>query len=439
MKRLSIEDAFAVVVLYLSTGVMLPLLLSSDPSVGVESDGNRLIQAVWAAIYLLTVLLLARRWRQSLWLFTRDKALIAIILLACASTLWSVAPEVTMRRSVALLGTTLVGVYLAQRYSIEELIRLLAWAFGLAAITSVVFSLALPMYGIMTDQHAGAWRGAFIHKNHLGRYMSLGAIVFILLGLRRSWVAIAGACLCVALVLASTSKSAMVVLGISAWAITLYLNLRRDLRLTIPIVLVSATALAVAAGWIAMNYESVLAGLGRDATLTGRTFIWMGVLRSLSERPWLGYGYQAFWTADNDEAMYIWSVFWGAYHSHNGYLDLLLNVGVIGAVLFVWCFVKASGRAVVHLRETPSMSGLWPLLILTFLAVYNVGESLVMQRNDIFWMLFVSTVAHLGVRIKQTDSEATNPLVGDAGFGHGDLDADGIRTSLSGGSMMGGR
>lgn len=91
------------------------------------------------------------RWRQFINVLTRDKLLLLLVVVALCSLFWSVSPEVTLRRSVALVGTTAIGAYLATRYTVGGQLRLLAWALGIAALLSLVFGLLLPSYEISSD------------------------------------------------------------------------------------------------------------------------------------------------------------------------------------------------------------------------------------------------------------------------------------------------
>jgi hypothetical protein len=84
----------------------------------------------------------------------------------------------TIARDLALVGTSLFGLYFATRYSLEEQIQLLSSMFGIVIILSFLFAIALPKYGIMDGIHAGAWRGIYNHKNVLGKVMVTGVIIF---------------------------------------------------------------------------------------------------------------------------------------------------------------------------------------------------------------------------------------------------------------------
>jgi len=74
--------------------------------------------------------------------------------------------------------------------------------------------------------------------------------------------------------------------------------------------------------------------IGRDAQLTGRVDLWLILPSYIAERPWLGYGFGAFWVADSANVSLIWNaVGWTPPHAHDGWLDALLELGVVGLAL----------------------------------------------------------------------------------------------------------
>lgn len=392
MKLRTIEKGFAGVALFLSTQALLPLLFGDSAADTGEVVPNRIIQGIWSVVYVITVLLLLKRWKASVRLIVSDKLLMSLIILAVASILWSSATAITLRRLIALIGTSAVGVYLAQRFTLREMLGILACALGVAAILSIVFAIAVPQLGIMSGTHEGAWRGIFVHKNHLGRYMALGAVVLSLLSDRREIGIVykIGIVLCSILILLSTSKSALLVLGGAVLGIWYLRGVRMDVRVLVPYVIVGFLIAGSIAAWVALEYTDILQALGRDPTLTGRTVLWSLLIDAIGRRPWLGYGYDAFWTGWTGESGAVWQVLqWMAPHAHNGYLELCLNLGIVGLSLFLASFSKITLNAISWARASRETIGLWPMALLMFIAVYSISESVIMQRNNIFWILYV--------------------------------------------------
>src|SRR5205823_1872949 len=86
------------------------------------------------------------------------------------------------------------------------------------------------------------------------------------------------------------------------------------------------------------------------------------VLSKIAMRPILGYGVNAFWRGRSAEYAGIWdAVGWPTPHSHNGLLDLALDLGAVGIAFFTICYVQAVVRGFRFLRSgNSSIAGSWP-------------------------------------------------------------------------------
>src|SRR5690606_24261234 len=126
----------------------------------------------------------------------------------------------------------------------------------------------------------GAWQGAFNHKNQLGLRMALAGLTFLVLAREdgRSWPWWIAFALALLLLFKSRSASAVVVLAATISAYAIVRAARLDYRLLLAAVIALGLLAAASGYWLVQNYEAVLAALGRDATLTGRTLLWVLVL-----------------------------------------------------------------------------------------------------------------------------------------------------------------
>ena len=71
-------------------------------------------------------------------------------------------------------------------------------------------------------------------------------------------------------------------------------------------------------------------------------------------KPWLGWGYFGFWNMSNPATREISdAVHWVVPQAHNGLLEFLLNVGVLGTALFAFILIRTLVLAVRCLR-TPA-------------------------------------------------------------------------------------
>lgn len=388
------EKSFSVVALFLFTAALLPTLLMARGEAVTADVGNPVLRNTYTALHIISFALLAVHWREVLRVVRQCWPAVLLVTLALVSMVWSIEPDLTLRRSLALLGTTAFGLYLAARYDRRTLLRLLGVALGAAAVLSVVFALALPRYGVEQTIHTGAWRGVYTQKNGLGQAMALSAIVFLLIALDRGrWRGLAwlGVFLSAALVALSTSVTAASVMVACFLLIPLYRALRLHSTIAVPLLIVGVLTASVAGALLLQHAQTVLRLIGRDPTLTGRTVLWTTVLEMIGQRPALGYGYSAFWRGAEGPSGLVWrAVQWETPHSHNGFLDLALALGMVGVATFAVLLVAALVRAIREVRSSPEPSAVWPVLFISFFMLYNVTESALLIQNDYLWLLFVA-------------------------------------------------
>jgi O-antigen ligase len=108
------------------------------------------------------------------------------------------------------------------------------------------------------------------------------------------------------------------------------------------------------------------AAMGREDNLTGRTEIWATLIPYAMQRPIWGYGYGGFWTP---EIKAITST-----HAHNGYLDIIIDLGVIGLGFF-YIFLISCCRKAYSLMLRNYQWGIFFLCILFMNIIYNIAET----------------------------------------------------------------
>jgi O-antigen ligase len=342
---------------------------------------------VQAGIYGWGIILVCARWRRVWGAMRKTWPLLVFVALAPLSTIWSVRPDLTLQRSILMILTTLFAIYLGERYSIEELARLLMQTMCLMIVAVVILHFVAPAQVI--DQkfdtsdaaHRGGWRGLSEHKNLFGQYMVLAVALFILLRFRRNqWLRYGFLGGAAALLVLSRSANAVGcgVLIVAVMPLWLSTRLKSERRLLVYAAVVLALCIASLALWGRMDLLFQI--LGRDSTLTGRTQIWTMVVQAIFKHPILGYGYAAFWDALGGETLDVWSAIgFIARGAHNDYLDLCLSYGLLGIPVFGYLFLCFFKLAVQYFRSESGSLALWPVTYLFFFALHNMSESGLMQ------------------------------------------------------------
>jgi len=403
-----LEIGFVVLAIYVFTNARLwpsdPFAIpDAAPVTPATADaGSPLNYAINSAIFFISFALALKRPRALLRASSADILLTVLLGMTLASMLWSDAPDIVFRRWVALLGTSVFGVYLHLRYTLEEQLRLVAWGLAITLLCSIV--LLSP--GKLS---ADGYGGIFENKNSLGRMMALSTIIFTLLALiRRPRVtATVMACLSFLMLLLASSSTALVVTLTILSLIPVMRILSRDARLAVGLGGIAILGLGMGLLLISSNVGAATALVGRDATLTGRTELWQYVVEMIMRRPWLGYGYETFWLWELPWRVVVdEGAGWIAPNAHNGFLEVALALGFVGLGLFIAGLLRGLVRAVTYLQRDASPTGLWPVLYFCFLLLYNFTEVDALTRNTIVWALYVSALLAVAPKRAPADQAA---------------------------------
>jgi exopolysaccharide production protein ExoQ len=199
------------------------------------------------------------------------------------------------------------------------------------------------------------------------------------------------ATLCGILVLGSRSVGSLVVSFVSLSLGTLFLGFRASPRRGLAILAVFYVAATAVAAFVlfGVGLDGAIEALGRGPDLTGRMRLWPLVIYAIDDSPILGHGYAAFWSTHGGLADYIeLSLGFRPFYAHNGFLDLALNTGLVGVLLFLVVMLTGLVRASFAAIRIQRAAAVWPLAIMvTFLAA-NVVESNIAQYNELNWVLF---------------------------------------------------
>ncbi|MFO1059745.1 MAG: O-antigen ligase family protein [Dongiaceae bacterium] len=384
-------------VLLALTNAVLPVMLTGDlPEDALLPDTARAILArAWLPVYAAILLLLARHPTASLGGLLRQRLLLALPLLAMLSALWSLDPATSLRRGLLLGLSTLLGVHLGQALPPAGLLRLLAWALGIALLLSLAFAVAAPAWGIMGFTHEGEWRGIWVHKNLLAAYATLDLLAAgILLGAvrRGRWLLRASLLLAAGLLVMSGAKTPIFVVLCLAGLLQLAWLRRRQPLLVLP----ALALLLLAAVLVYANADLLLELVGRDATLSSRTPLWAGLWGLIGERWLLGYGFEAFWTTQSGPVAGLWeSIGWQPPNAHNGLLDLWIGLGLAGVLLFAGTIAVALATAARRLPRMGRLQAYWLVGFLGFFLLFGLDEMNFVQTNSLCWVLWVATLTQL--------------------------------------------
>jgi O-antigen ligase len=401
------EQIYLVIgLIYFAGGFFTSHIAEGDVSQRQNSDLPKILLQL--GLFATLALLIAIHWKLVLPGLRSAGWVLFLCAVAISSAAWSSDIVFTFRRAIILYIMTIFAVYLGSRFDWDEALDIIGWASTVVVLASLFAVVFFPDYGISQDKHAGDWIGLFVHKNILGLQMIVAILTFAAgkPAILPSWIRGVLLALSGTVLIFSHSATSWIAL---AFVLTLYpfLHLvRLNRRSAVFLGVVSLPVILCVAAFLTINYVSILESLGRNATLTGRVPLWAAVMDSIRLKPWFGYGYAAFWRQlGGDSQSVITKVRWFAPHAHNGYLDLWLDLGLLGLTLFACGLVAAFRRAIEVFQFSSNRAERWPLLFLSLFFVYNCAESHLMRLLSTLWIPYVSTYVALTLMLAQADGK----------------------------------
>ncbi len=334
---------------------------------GVATRDPGIFGYLFAAVtYLLVAWLIKSRLKGVIDLAMQFKMLTLLALLAVFSALWSQSPARSLLYGTLYFIGTLFGYYLVVRFEREELMEMLTRLGILVSVLGLLMVVFLPNFGLTHgDARNGVgWQGIFSDRTSAAKALVfLISPAFISRGKRStagwlSTIALMG----LMIVMAHAVTAIFVLFIYLAFLFVLRISRKVDSRLFVMVIVIGAF-LSVLAVFFGIEYGAdVLRAFGRNPNLTGRTTIWNALAISILKRPLLGYGYFAFWQGIKGESgRVIYLTHWTFGYAHNGIIEIFLQLGTTGVVIFFMTFFKAIKDAWYIFRNDHSGTYDWYL------------------------------------------------------------------------------
>lgn len=390
-----IDTLVAFLGLLIFVGGLEATMTSFDPTAGgATSTGNLRLQLTSGLIYLAIISLILARIEKFISYSQSNLVMIGFLLIPLFSVFWSIAPDVTARRGIALLGTSLFAMYLAFALPVERVIRILAVVYAITTIGSIIVIAALPAYGThQFGEYVGLWRGLYAQKNTFGATMAMAAFVIFLCPKYTSRERLLGrifVVLCLFLMLMSQSRAAWISFAcVCVVAMAVWRASGRGPKTSVKIFLLTLSSIVVGVV-IFKNAIPLLELIGKDPTLTGRTDVWALALDRAADRPVLGFGYRAYWIEGNKIRLMA-TESWADHinHGHNTYLDLFVELGYLGILGFVLILGTLLSKLFSRMRHEKDYVNIFAASIMAFILIRGAAESTILQHADINWVMFV--------------------------------------------------
>lgn len=342
--------------------------------------------------------------------------LTALLGLMLVGSLWSNYSLVSAGAALVQLATSLFAIYLASAFDWREILRLFGNTLRAILFGSVLFELfaALVVRGpiepffpnyegdkppavafywtqgnLFTDDRV---QGIVGNSNMLAYMAMIALVVFAIeraANTTSRLVTIASYLAAVSMLLLARSASiGFAIVAIFAAAIVSIAAEGKTREVRHRYYRIAWGVIGVGALLVLTYRAQIFSFIGKSPDMTGRTKIWKIVLGLIDERPLQGWGWSSYWVPwvePYQGLVVINNVPY--YQAHNAFLDVWLQLGIVGLGLFLllvgMTFVRLWRLAVRH----TSPLYLWPILVFVGIVTQNLTESRILV--EIGWVLLV--------------------------------------------------
>ncbi len=373
-------------------------------------EGSPVDRFAFSTLLVLGLAVLVFRGNRVVQVLRANLPIVLFFSYCAASILWSDFPEVAFKRWTKFLSDFVMVMIVATDRDPSRAARRL---FSRTAFFLVPLSILFIRYYPNLGRVYTRWEGALLNtgvttdKNTLGMVCMICGLVSLwhLLGLSwetgqvrtRSRIA-HGAILLMAIWLlhqanSDTSATCFVITGFLLVITRKPSFIRR--RLVLNTVVLAMLGCCIFALFVA---PGLLALIGRNPTLTGRTIIWQNVL-AVSSSPLLGAGFESFWLGPRLET--LWRMFPGdgRFHpneAHNGYIEVYISLGLVGLSLLAVIIVSGYRRIASRVLRDRGVNNL-RLAICVGMIAYNFTEAGFKELHPL-WICFLWAIVAVPAR-----------------------------------------
>ena len=311
--------------------------------------------------------------------------MLCLALFALMSRFWSIDPGATTYYGIQFLITVMAGCAIGAGLDRERAFRGVFLGFAAFSVAGLVFGRFVRWGG--GAMGSSAFAGLAQAKNTAGDTAAVGAIfslAMLALALRNRnlpYGLIAFVVLPLQLFTLVVARSGGALLGAAIamplfviWAGSMLLPTAARVSVAILSLIAAASAVATSGLWFRPLLDAVMKGLGKDSTLTGRTYLWDRANALIDDRPMLGRGFSAFWRQGNLDAEGLWRKAAiqsrSGFNFHNTPTELLVHLGYVGLTFAAITLAFYGLTLLVRTMLRPDL----PRICWSALLVYEVGR-----------------------------------------------------------------
>jgi exopolysaccharide production protein ExoQ len=380
----------------------------SGKSIQGQLDGSPADAVAFAILLIAGIGVLVGRGRRTSTLLLANLPIVIYFGFCLVSVLWSPFPDLAFKRWFKAIGdVVMVFIIVTEPDPVAALQRLIS-RLGFLLLPASVLLIHYSPLGHSWDPDGNPMNtGVTTNKNTLGLItflIALGVVWSFRLVLRsnrqpnrKRRIVAQGTLIAFSFAVLGMAHSATSIACFSLGAILILVTGLPSLRRS-PGAVHAVVFTILLTGGLLMLFGGegvVVHALGRQTNLTGRSDIWKAVIPACPN-PLLGAGFESFWISPSAEEIYRHPVTFNRVNeAHNGYIEVYLNLGLVGLSLIVWILLAGYRNAVAAFRRNPEIGGLMLAYSITA-AFYSITEAGFRMLTPSWIFLLLAIVAATG-------------------------------------------
>ena len=358
------------------------------------------LAAVVAALILMALSYLARQ-DEIAWRSLLPISLLGFLVWSLASLVWSSYQWATLGGLVYLLAFTLIALFIAISRDTIQIVRafgdvlrvVLGLSLGIEVFSGILIDHALPFLGVHGNLGTlGPISGIEPSRDQLGLVAIIGAISFATEHRTRSVprltsvLSLVLAGICIVLTQSPVIAFAAIVVGVAAATIYGLRRVRADRRRVWQFAVLALAIIGIAL--IGILRAPIIRLFNATGTLDYRVDLWRQVIALIGVNPLQGWGWIGAWRTEIPPFLFLSATpARPADSALNAFLDVWLQLGIIGLILFIGMIGLAFTRSWLLAGSRRSVVYAWPAATLVALILVSLAESTILFEFG--WMTFV--------------------------------------------------
>ena len=393
----------------------LVVLISGDSLFGEDYINTNPVWILWLLAALTTVagsayFLFKSDWKRVVRQMPIELTLLLVLMIA--SSTWSVYPVQTVSGFTLQIGITVVALFFAVTFTWRQILVIfantirgivfgmlilgfLSWIFPAAksafAQSDIVFDAGIVKLMLGNPN--------LVSNNYVAAWALIGVITFAIeAAIKKKTRVLSLVSLVASFTLIFVSKSAGMIFASVAVLLAAIVSLAaegKDKATRHRYYRIAWSLAGVGVFLVLAFRRQVFEFLGKSPDMTHRIDIWRDVAFLIEQNPLEGWGFTGVWVpgvAPFEGLVVINGE--NYYQAHNAYLDMWLQLGAVGLILFIILltrlFVKTWRLGVHHSNALY----LWPLLLLVTQLVRGITESRLLIQSAMMMLILFAVKAY---------------------------------------------